>query len=69
MGYFELALCPKCTDCPEFDSETRKEILHGDTPDPEVNIQIICKYRGLCDRIEEHLKNKLDNVSCTTRET
>lgn len=51
----ELNILARCQNCPEFNAETRKEVIYGDT-EKVVNTEIICENRGLCDRIFEHLE-------------
>lgn len=66
-----LSIKESCHNCPDFETETFKEILYGSDVDAEVNIQISCTHRGLCDRIRDQLKDEMrketkDNVPGTT---
>lgn len=52
----ELNILERCHNCPEFEADTVKSIYYADTEKCRVDIQIICKNRGLCDRILEYLE-------------
>lgn len=57
-----LNILPRCQNCPEFEPETHKDIFYGDDVAVEVSTQVICKHRGLCDRILEYLKNEEEAI-------
>ena len=53
----ELKLTGKCAGCPCFDADVRK-LYSGDIC---VETVVICTNQGLCDHLEQHLKEALKN--------
>lgn len=54
----ELNVKERCHNCPDFAPEVLKDIRYGKEPDPTVDMQVLCEHRGLCDRLEMHIRKE-----------